>query len=92
MIERLRFIQGCARLGLRLDDIADLLAVRDTGTCPCEPAEALLRRRITEVDAELARLNSLCVELVRMVDALPDQDCPNPTPGTWLPLRPDERR
>jgi DNA-binding transcriptional MerR regulator len=88
-IERIRFIQGCARLGLRLDDIADLLAVRDTGACPCEPAEGLLRRRIAEVDAELARLQSLRGELVRMADALPNQDCPDPTPGTWLPSTPD---
>lgn len=88
-IERIRFIQGCARLGLRLNNIADLLAVRDTGTCPCEPAKELLLRRITDVDAELARLQSLRLELVRMADALPDRDCPNPTPGTWLPSTPE---
>jgi DNA-binding transcriptional MerR regulator len=40
-IDRLRFIQGAQRLGLRLREIRDLLAVRDTGTCPCEPAEVL---------------------------------------------------
>lgn len=53
-VERLRFIPGCQRLGLRLRDIADLFAIRDTGTCPCAPAEDLLRRRIAEVDAEMA--------------------------------------
>jgi DNA-binding transcriptional MerR regulator len=88
-VERVRFIQGCARLGLRLDDIVDLLAVRDTGACPCEPAEGLLRRRIAEVDAELARLHSLRGELVSMADALPNRDCPDPTPGTWLPSTSD---
>jgi DNA-binding transcriptional MerR regulator len=45
-VDRLRFIQGAQRLGLRLRDIRDLLAVRDTGECPCEPAEQLLRRRL----------------------------------------------
>jgi len=29
-VERLRFVRGAQRLGLRLKDIADLLAVRDT--------------------------------------------------------------
>lgn len=87
-IDRLRFIQGCQRLGLRLADIADLLAVRDTGACPCEPAETLLRRRIRELDAELARLSSLRSELLVMADALPAHDCPDPAPGTWCP--PDE--
>ncbi|MFD4759791.1 MerR family transcriptional regulator [Streptomyces sp. NPDC058439] len=36
-IDRLKFIQGGQRLGLRLREIRDLLAIRDTGTCPCEP-------------------------------------------------------
>lgn len=62
-----------------------VLTVRDTGNCPCEPAEHLLRQRIAELDAELARLDALRVNLVRMVDALPDRDCPQPEPGTWCP-------
>jgi DNA-binding transcriptional MerR regulator len=83
--ERIRFIQGCQRLGLRLKDIADLLAVRDTGICPCEPAEQLLHRRIEELDAELARLTALRADLVGMVRTLPDGDCPDISPGVWCP-------
>src|SRR5215469_13405515 len=37
-VDRLRFIQGTQRLGLRLSDIGDLLSIRDTGTCPCGDA------------------------------------------------------
>ena|SRR5215207_3695253 len=84
-IDRLRFIQGAQRLGLRLRDIADLLAIRDTGTCPCEPAEQLLRRRLAEVDAEMARLGALRTQMVAMIDGLPSADCPAPSPGTWCP-------
>ena len=84
-IDRLRFIQGGQRLGLSLTDIGDLLAVRDTGECPCEPAEQLLARRIAEVDTEIARLTSLRAEMAAMRDALPALDCPPPTPGTWCP-------
>lgn len=90
--ERVRFIQGCQRLGLRLRDIADLLAVRDTGTCPCEPAEQLLHRRIRELDDELARLAALRADLVGMVATLPDGDCPDISPGTWCPPDEDEGR
>jgi len=82
-VDRLRFIQGCQRLGLRLKEIGDLLSVRDTGECPCEPAEALLRKRIDEIDAETARLAVLRADLVRMVASVPDGPCENPTPGTW---------
>lgn len=88
--ERLRFIQGCQRLGLRLRDIRDLLAIRDTGECPCEPAEQLLRRRLAELDAEAARLAALRADMVQMLEALPSADC-LPPPGTsWCP--PSERR
>ncbi|NEK59718.1 heavy metal-responsive transcriptional regulator [Geodermatophilus sabuli] len=84
-LDRLHFIQGAQRLGLRLTDIRDLLAIRDTGRCPCEPAEAVLRRRLAELDVELARLQALRAEMVAMADALPAADCPPPSPGTWCP-------
>lgn len=82
-VDRLRFIQGCQRLGLRLAEIGELLAVRDTGECPCEPAEMLLRRRIGEIDAEVARLTALRADLVRMVESVSDGPCQDPVPGTW---------
>lgn len=84
-VDRLRFIQGAQRLGLRLRDIVELLAVRDTGVCPCEPAEQLLRRRLAELDAQMARLAALRTEMVAMVNALPSANCPPPAPGTWCP-------
>src|SRR5207302_2112687 len=49
-VDRLLFIRGAQRLGLRLAEIRELLAVRDTGTCPCEPAETLLREHVTGID------------------------------------------
>lgn len=84
-VDRLGFIQGAQRLGLRPADIRDLLAVRDTGTCPCEPAEDLLRRRMAEVDAEIARLVALRAEMETPSDASSAADCPPPSPGTWCP-------
>ena len=78
-------IQGAQRLGLRLDDIRELLAVRDTGTCPCEPADQLLRRRLAQLDAELARLVAPRQDMAEMLQALAGADCPPPAPGTWCP-------
>jgi DNA-binding transcriptional MerR regulator len=86
-VDRLRFIQGAQRLGLRLREIKTLLDVRDTGQCPCEPAEQLLRTHIGEINRELARLRALRRELVTMADRLPSADCLDPMPGTWLPMR-----
>lgn len=82
-LDRLQFIQGAQRLGLRLEEIAELLAVRDTGGCSCEPAAQLLRRRIDEVQAEIGRLTGLRTDLQHMLAVIPADNCPGPAPGTW---------
>jgi DNA-binding transcriptional MerR regulator len=84
-VDRLRFIQGAQRLGLRLREIGDLLMIRDTGKCPCGDAAVLLRDRLDEIDTEMKRLAALRTELSDMVGQLPSADCPNPEPGVWRP-------
>jgi DNA-binding transcriptional MerR regulator len=84
-VDRLLFIRGAQRLGLRLAEIRELLAVRDTGTCACQPAERLLRRNVTEINTEIERLAALRAELLGMLTAMPGPDCPDPLPGTWCP-------
>jgi MerR family transcriptional regulator, mercuric resistance operon regulatory protein len=84
-LDRLLFIRGGQRLGLRLAEIRDLVAVRDTGVCPCGPAEVLLREHVSEIDREMARLAALRAELSGMLTAMPGPDCPDPVPGAWCP-------
>lgn len=93
-VERIRFVQGCQRLGMRLADIADLLAIRDTGRCPCGPAEQVLRRRLVELDAQIASLLALRDQVTAMAAALPSATCPPPAPDTsWCPpTEPTDRR
>lgn len=85
VVERVRFIQGCQRLGLRLREIADLLTIRDTGVCPCASAADLLQQRLVEIDTELQRLKALRAKVAAIAQALPAPDCPPPAPGTWCP-------
>ena len=84
-LDRMLFIRGAQRLGLRLAEIRELLVVRETGRCPCGPAETLLREHIGEIDREIARLTALRAELSGMVAGLsgPSGPCPDPVPGTW---------
>ena len=84
-LDRMLFIRGAQRLGLRLAEIRELLAVRDTGACPCGPAETLLSEHIGEIDREIARLTALRAELSGMVAGLTTSSgpCPDPLPGTW---------
>jgi MerR family transcriptional regulator, mercuric resistance operon regulatory protein len=84
-VDRLQFIRGAQRLGLRLAEIRDLLAVRDTGVCPCEPAELLLRRHLDEIDSEMRRLSRLRADLTGMIAHMPGPTCPDPEPGSWCP-------
>jgi DNA-binding transcriptional MerR regulator len=84
-VDRLLFIRGAQRLGLRLAEIRELLVFRDSGACPCEPAEGLLRRHVTEIETEMQRLADLRAELLGMLAAMPGPDCPDPLPGTWCP-------
>jgi DNA-binding transcriptional MerR regulator len=49
-LDRMLFIRGARRLGLRLAEIRELVMVRDTGICPCGPAETLLREHVIEID------------------------------------------
>jgi DNA-binding transcriptional MerR regulator len=89
-LDRAKFIRACQRAGLRLSDIADLLTVRDTGTCPCEPAEAHLERRIAEVAAEIARLEGLRSQLTAMLAVVEAGTCDPPLPENWCPPSPCE--
>jgi DNA-binding transcriptional MerR regulator len=82
-IQRLRFIKGAQRVGLRVRDIGELLAIRDQGLCPCGHTEALLRKRMAEIDAQVAELQCVRAALARMVAEYPGQDCQDMTIGRW---------
>jgi DNA-binding transcriptional MerR regulator len=84
-VDRLLFIRGAQRLGLRLAEIRELAVVRDTGSCPCGPAQTLLRRHVAEIDQEIKRLADLRADLTGMLAEMPGPQCPDPAPGTWCP-------
>ena len=81
LAQRLRFIKGAQRLGLRLRDIKEILDIRDRGHCPCGHTRELLDRRIAEVEQELARLHTMHRQLVRMVER--GERCPDGNDGVW---------
>ncbi len=75
--DRLRFIKGAQRLDLRLREVAELLAVRDRGACPCGHTQALIEHRLGELDAEVARLVGLRAELSRVAARCAPDACPD---------------
>ncbi|MFF3248769.1 heavy metal-responsive transcriptional regulator [Streptomyces sp. NPDC002870] len=58
-VELLTFIRRARTLGLHLDDIRDVLAIRNGGTPPCATVRDLLDDRIAEIDTTVAELLAL---------------------------------
>lgn len=79
-VQRLRFIRGSQRFGLRLREIRGLLEVIDKGLCPCGHASDLITARIAEIDQQIADLRGLRVDLARLSDDVGPDKC---TPGAW---------
>lgn len=72
LIDRLRFIKGAQRTGLKLRQIRELLEITDRGSCPCGHTDALLRTRIGEIDREIAELKQIRTQLAALRDQLPE--------------------
>jgi DNA-binding transcriptional MerR regulator len=83
LVDRLRFIRGAKRVGLRLDDIAELLEVMDRGQCPCGHTDGLLRRRLAEINDEIIELATVRDELTRLLDTHPPSACADGAAETW---------
>jgi DNA-binding transcriptional MerR regulator len=54
--ERVRLSKGVQRFGVHLREVRELVQVLDRGACPCGRAQALVVKRIAEVDKEIAEL------------------------------------
>jgi len=70
-VERLRFIRGAQRLGLRLKDIQELLSIRDNGVCPCGHTAELVNKRLVDLDVQIASLKKLRGEMAHLSEVLP---------------------
>lgn len=64
--ERLRFIARAKAIGLTLDEIGEILALRREGRPPCEHVLALLERKLAAVDRQLRALAEFRQALVAL--------------------------
>lgn len=53
---RLAFIQKAKRFGLSLDEIKQLISVRQSGTPPCQEFKQMLQEHITQLDRHLQEM------------------------------------
>lgn len=77
-VERLRFVRSAQAVGLTLGEIREILAYRDRGETPCAHVVELIRRRSTEIDRQIAHLESMRTDLRRLerrARTLRPEDC-----------------
>lgn len=66
-LDRLAFIRHSRQLGFSLEAIRELLDLSDSPERSCAEVDAVAQRQLREVEARIARLEALRVELRRMI-------------------------
>jgi len=65
-IRRLRFIRSARALDFSLDDIREILDLRDRGVAPCRVALGLMETQIEAINDRIRELERLRAELMRL--------------------------
>jgi DNA-binding transcriptional MerR regulator len=71
-VDRLHFIKQAQNLGLRLQDIREILDLADRGRCPCGHVQRLLKARLGELQEKTAAMRTL----ERRLKAATERGCP----------------
>ena len=66
-VARLRFIRSAQQLDLRLDEIAEILALRDRGEVPCGYVREVAELRLAELDARIAQMRDARDDLAALL-------------------------
>lgn len=82
-IDRLAFILRARELDFSLDDISEILALREDGVAPCLYVTELVDKQIAAIDDKMATLNQLRHELEAIqrqaqtipLDVIVNKDC-----------------
>jgi MerR family transcriptional regulator, copper efflux regulator len=80
-VERMRFVTLARSLGVGLDDIRQILGLRDQGEAPCGYVRGVLDRQVDAVKERIEQLEALSAELNRLQRAahtLPDTNVNDP--------------
>lgn len=78
-VQRVRFIKRAQAVGFSLDDVATLLHLNEGAPDDCPAAHALVMGKVTELDEQIAALQSVRSTLLRLATRCGDPsaaDCP----------------
>jgi len=68
--ERLKFIQKAKRFGLSLQEIKQLITVRQNGTPPCGELKQMIQKQIAQLDQQLQELWEFREELKKKYEQM----------------------
>ena len=71
-VERLRFVRQARSLGLPVDDIWEILALRDRGEAPCPYVREVITREAEAMEERIGQLVTLRAELIRLQQLAPE--------------------
>lgn len=66
-IKRLEFILKAKTLGLKLDEIKEIISHYEKGEIPCECTKAIIRKKIEEIDEKISALADLRMRLANLL-------------------------
>jgi DNA-binding transcriptional MerR regulator len=76
-VRRLRFIRNARGLGFSLDDLKEVLALRDQGEAPCRYVAHLLEEKAAEIEERIRQVQELqrdLQQLLHQASDLPSDD------------------
>lgn len=76
-VRRLRFIRNARGLDLAVDDLREVLALRDGGEAPCRYVVGVIEEKVAEIEERIRLLRELqqdLQELLRQANDLPTDD------------------
>jgi len=62
-VRRVKLVAGATRLGLALDEVAEVLALRDRGEAPCRTLLDLLAQKAEEIHSRIEELRRIELDL-----------------------------
>lgn len=70
-VDRIAFARRATELDLHLDEITEILALRDRGERPCDYVLDIARQRVDELDERIQTMQRAREELASLIDRAP---------------------
>lgn len=74
VVDRLGFIRAGQAVGLSLNELSEVLQIRDRGEAPCSHVAELIDTRIREIDERMRDLRKAKRDLLALADTAADFD------------------